>query len=367
MTALSATDRYEVHLRATLEWIRRSILHGKGGSAAHFSIVGGWSPPYPETSGYIIPTLLKAAAHLADDRLKRDAEALGEWLLGLQHADGWWPGGVWVAGGASRPSVFNSAQILKGMVMLAQRTCDDRWQEAAQRSANWLADGIDDGGFWRAGNYREGVNPSYYAQVAWPMLQAWRLTGEEPVRAAAVRVLERIVALRNEQGAISGWGFDAGKPAFTHTIAYTLRGLIESAFLLDDWEAFGAPCMEALERLNRRSELSNGRLPGAFFEDWRAVNWYSCLTGNAQIALCLLRLEARDGDLRLVNAAAKLVDFVCSRQMVRFGPAAVRGGVAGSSPPWGRYMILRYPNWAAKYHADALMLLRDRLRVVDCR
>lgn len=358
-------SRYENHLRATIGWIRRSIENGNGGSAAHFSYHRGWSAPYPETTGYIIPTLLDASAHLRDETLQGDAEKIGEWLLGLQNEEGWWPGGLLTPQAEAHPSIFNSAQIIDGMVALARRTADERWKAAALKGSIWLARGVDPEGLWQIGNYRHGVNPSYYTQVAWPMLQAWELTGVDEIRDAALRVLRRIIALKTPQGAISGWGFDPGKPAFTHTIAYTLRGLIESAFILDDWASFGEPCLPALEKLYRRSELANGRLPGAFHEDWRAVNWYSCLTGNAQIALCLLRLEQKENDLRLVNAAAKLVDFVCSRQRTESGLAATRGAVAGSSPPWGRYMFMRYPNWAAKYHADALMLLRDhpKLRI----
>jgi len=354
--------RYQAHLRATVDWIRRSIEHGGGGSAAHFSYLHGWSAPYPETSGYIIPTLLDAAAHLEDYTLAATAEKLGAWLLGLQHEDGWWPGGLLGRGAERKPSIFNSAQIIDGMVALARRNTDDRWRDAALKGALWLARTADHQGLWQGGNYREGYNPSYYTQVAWPMLQTWDLTGADEVRDAAVRALKRIVALRTPQGSIEGWGFDSGRAAYTHTIAYTLRGLIESALLLNDWEAFGEPCVAALERLNRKGELANGRLPGAYFEDWRAVDWYSCLTGNAQIALCLLRLEQREPDLRLVNGAAKLVDYVCKRQRIKGGIEPTRGAVAGSSPPWGRYMFMRYPNWAAKYHADALMLLRTRLR-----
>jgi hypothetical protein len=42
----------------------------------------------------------------------------------------------------------------------------------------------------------------------------------------------------------------------------------------------------------------------------------------------------------------------------RLGDAAdeVRGGIAGSWPIWGAYSRFEFPNWAAKFFADALML-----------
>lgn len=361
MTSESLT-RYRHHLRATFEWLLRSIEAGGGGSAAYFSPLSGWSAPYPETSGYIVPTLLEGAGELRDPDLKEAALNVGEWLLTLQHEQGWWPGGLYRAGHGGEPSVFNTAQIIDGMAALAHHSGDERWRDAAIRAALWLADGVDAHGAWSIGGYRKGANPSYYTQAAWPMLMAWKLGADDGVRAAAVRVLRRIVALRDEKGAFRGWSFDPDKPAFTHTIAYTLRGFIESAALLNDWTTFGAPCNAALERLARKAEFNQGRLPGAYYEDWRPVNWYTCLTGNAQVALCLLRLDERAPDLRLVNAAAKLVDHVCGTQNIARGRADARGAVAGSAPLWGRYMFMRYPNWAAKYHADALMLLARRLR-----
>jgi hypothetical protein len=33
-----------------------------------------------------------------------------------------------------------------------------------------------------------------------------------------------------------------------------------------------------------------------------------------------------------------------------------RGGLPGSKPFWGSYMPLRYPNWAAKFLTDAILM-----------
>jgi hypothetical protein len=358
----ASINLYKGHLRATADWLLRSIDAGGGGSSAYVSPISGWSSPYPETTGYIIPTLIEAAKFFEDSRLATAACDAGKWLLSLQNADGSWPGGLHKAGSINSPSVFNTAQCIDGFVALAAGDSDGKWCESAWRAARWLANGVDDSGCWAEGNYRSGINPSYYTQVARPMLQVWQLTGDVNIRSSAERVLRRVVALRTQQGAIRGWGFEPGKPSFTHTIAYTLRGLLESAYLLDDWQSYGVPCEVALDRLARKAEFTQGRLPGAYYEDWRSVNWYSCLTGNVQVAICLLRIDARAPDLRLVNAAAKLVDYVCSTQRTNGGSYRTRGAVAGSAPAWGRYMFMRYPNWAAKYHADALMMLSNRLR-----
>ncbi|MAT10375.1 MAG: hypothetical protein CMM02_05130 [Rhodopirellula sp.] len=357
---LPLIDNYFEHLTATLDWLLVSIEKGKGGSSAYFSPLLGWGSPYPETSGYIITTLLDASQLLNKEKYYNAACKVGEWLLKLQSQEGWWPGGLYKEGKCAGPSIFNTGQIIDGMCALAIKTKSEAYRKAALKGANWLKDGVDKQGVWHAGNYMKGVNPSYYSQVAWPMLMAWKLGGNDEIKKAAVLVLQRILKRRTEKGLIKGWGFDPKAPSFTHTIAYTLRGMLESAIILEDWDTYGSPCELALERLARKSELTNGRLPGAYRDDWRPINWYTCLTGNVQIALCLLRLDSLNPDLRLVNSSVKLIDRVSKTQRLK-GSLGVKGAVAGSQPIFGKYMFMRYPNWAAKYHADAIISLIKRL------
>jgi hypothetical protein len=45
-----------------LAWIGRAQDHSRsadGGVARHFCLLSGWGPSYPETTGYIIPTLIR--------------------------------------------------------------------------------------------------------------------------------------------------------------------------------------------------------------------------------------------------------------------------------------------------------------------
>jgi hypothetical protein len=358
--APSRLERYRAHLDATAGWLEASIAHGRGGSAAHWSPLGGWSRPYPETTGYLITTLLALHPRLPARGLLERAREVGGWLLSIQNAEGSWNGGLHPAR-RPKPSVFNTGQIVSGLVDLHRGTREARWLEAALRGARWLADGVGPDGLWQAGDYRSAETPSYYTYVAWPMLEAAREAGEPGVEAAARRVLERILARVRPNGAIERWGFGEDGRAFTHTIAYTLRGLLESARVLGAWQEVGAPAVPALRRLAEESERAGGALPGAFDLAWSPTARYVCLTGNAQTAVNLLLLEERAPDPRLVEAAAALVDRVCRSQRLRAPLRGLRGGVAGSSPPWGRYMTLRWPNWAAKFHADALLLLAARL------
>lgn len=357
--------RYKRHLSATMGWLERSLVKDRGGSAAYFIPGIGWSKAYPETTGYIIPTLLCAGECAARREIcRKQAIDLGNWLCTIQNNSGYWMSGLHPPTKDAIPSVFNTAQVLKGMVALFKETGDAKWLSAASRGASWLESTVDKTGLWSAGHYAAGYQPSYYTRVAWPMLEVWALNGDESLRQAAQRVLDRALNDRLENGAFGKWSFQEAKPAFTHTIAYTLRGFLESARLLNLHEAYAEPTFLALEVLLRRSELSRGRLSGTFDCDWRGDSSFACLTGCSQIAICLLIRDEIEPDLRLVNCAAKLVDFVCSTQMLgRLNP--LRGAVAGSRPFWGKYMMMRYPNWAAKFHADALMRLVRRLDSIE--
>jgi hypothetical protein len=365
-SALPACTLYTRHLVATAGWIQRS-LRASGGSSAHWSIAGGFSRAYPETTGYLITTLLA----LHEDARSRptappyavgadDALRAGEWLLSIQRADGAWNGGLHPRGGRAAASVFNTGQIVDGLVSLWRHTREARWLDAASRAGAWLAAGVGADGLWPAGDYRSGETPTYYTHVAWPMLELWSETRDAALHDAARRFLDTARSRRLPNGAFRGCGFDRDA-APTHTIAYTLRGFLECARLLGAWEQYALPCAEALERLRRAAELSNGDLPGWYADDWSVVHASCCLTGNAQLALCLLAWEQREQDLRIANAAAKLVDRVCSSQRLSRVLPGLQGAVGGSAPTYGRYLPLRYPNWAAKYHVDALLALRARL------
>jgi len=353
--------RLERHLAATAEWLERSIQRGSGGSCAYFSPAGGWSRPYPETTGYLIPTLLELEEVLPGFAGAGRAEGLGAWLLSIQDTEGWWRGGVHPPKGDSEPSVFNTAQILQGLVALHDRTGEDRWISAARRAGRWLAAGVDESGLWPGGDYRSDVTPSYYSYAAWPMLEvATRCGDDEMIRKAAEGALDAILARRRPNGTFALWGFTEDEPAFTHTIAYTLQGFVSSARLTGDWDRFGKPAEEGLRALASRASEAEGRLPGRLDDDWGPAAGYLCLTGNAQIALCLLDWDEVAPAPGRERTAALLAGAVCSAQRLRSPLPGIRGAVGGSAPLWGRYMVLRYPNWAAKYHCDALMRLLSR-------
>jgi hypothetical protein len=353
-------NRYQVYLELSAEWLMQSIAMGKGGSCAHYSHLIGWSKPYPETTGYLIPTLFRLSKFLNNSKYSDSALSIGQWLLDIQLQNGSWRGGLH-PGSSSEGSVFNTGQIIKGMMALFHNTGDQAFLMAADRAANWLASCIDSNGLWPAGDYKASKTPSYYSHVAWPMLEVWQTTQSDFQRTAAESFLDNALKRKLQNGAIAGWGFNDSGPAFTHTIAYTIRGFQESSRLLQDNFRYANEMEQVLNFFIQKAELTNGRLPGEFNESLVGNQNYVCLTGNAQLAICIMVMEQQKSDLRLINAAAKLIDFVGSVQGSGRFSKNLKGAVAGSYPIWGRYMFMRYPNWSAKYFCDSLMMISSRL------
>ena len=68
------------------------------------------------------------------------------------------------------------------------------------------------------------------------------------------------------------------------------------------------------------------------------------------------RLAQATGDEEFRNHARAGLEYLKTTQKLADPDDAVRGGVAGSSPIWGDYSRFEFPNWAAKFFADALMM-----------
>jgi len=80
------------HMRLAAEWLAAAQdATPDGGVSALYSVKTGWDVSYPETTGYIITTLLNYA-HLTGQNAWRDrAIRMADWLLSVQLSDGAFP------------------------------------------------------------------------------------------------------------------------------------------------------------------------------------------------------------------------------------------------------------------------------------
>ena len=360
------------HLAATMAWLCRSqdVVGGDGSSSGYF-FEKGWEPPYPETTGYIIPTFLRYAAARGDTGFVDRAVTLGDWEIGIQLPSGAVRGG---RGLNDYPIVFNTGQVLLGWCALFRATQEDRFLAAATRAADWLLDVQDDDGKWLQHCFMD-VPHAYHSRVAWALGETFRLTGEERYLDAAAGNTRWALSGQRADGWLEHMGFTPDEPPLSHTIAYTMRGLLETAAFLPEGLGDEARrlAVAAARRMLRVYELHKttpegmpAYMPASFAPGWRpASSASSCLAGNAQLAILWLKVYDQSDDPRFLNAALKMLDQVKQTQDLRAANPGIRGGVAGSHPVWGAYLRLAYPNWAAKFFADALMLQEALMRRLE--
>ncbi|MBK7717589.1 MAG: hypothetical protein IPI38_19665 [Gemmatimonadetes bacterium] len=80
----------------------------------------GWQPSYPETTGYLIPTLLEAARVLEDPALVDRALRAARWEIAIQLESGAVQGGV--IGEGRTPAIFNTGQVMFGWLAAFEHT-----------------------------------------------------------------------------------------------------------------------------------------------------------------------------------------------------------------------------------------------------
>lgn len=345
----------EDHLKAAIEWLYRSQdVTDCDGSAAYYSLLTGWSGPYPETSGYIIPTLYDFAEYSDSDEARRRGERMARWLLGLQLKNGAFPEGI-DPGPDADPSVFNTGQILFGLIRAYRETDDNRFFEAAIDAADWLISVQHPNGYWQKHDYL-GVRHTYCSRVAWALLLVNDMSAQDDYYLAANNHLEWVFSERDDNYWFHKMSFEENGVPYLHTIAYTLRGLIEAGFLMEK-EQFLAPARETANHLLEIQE-NDGVLKGAYNADWTAQNFY-CLTGNAQMALIWLRLYSMENEVKYQKVVEESVKFLKLHQSIPDQKRNFSGAFKGSHPVWEQYMRFRFPNWAVKFFVDTMLLYID--------
>jgi uncharacterized protein YyaL (SSP411 family) len=126
------------HLSEVISWLQRAQdVTRDGGISGRYDLGRGWTSSYPETTGYIVPTLLKLAVVTKDHTFVDRAERCVRFLLSTQLQSGAFPGGE-IAENRTKPSPFNSAQIVHGLLAWYRHAGDERALQTAIRAAEWL-------------------------------------------------------------------------------------------------------------------------------------------------------------------------------------------------------------------------------------
>lgn len=355
-------DSDETHLRRTMDWLARAQDAVKGaGVSIHYDRHRGWHPdPYPETAGYILATFLKYAQLTGDRGFIDRAVLLGDWEIKIQHPSG----GVLSSVHKDITRVFNTGQVILGWCCLFEETRDEKFLNAALRAGDYLIRTQEPDGSWIKDTHC-GAR-TYHARTSWGLLRLASLSGQEKYFAAGYKNILWVLAQQKKNGWFKNCGFYSHHP-ITHVIGYTLRGILECGQLMvkHTWpgrtgELLAAAGLtgQALHQCAHQCRIARipGMLPAAFDDRWQSRAFYSCLTGNAQIAVCLTRLAQITRQEEYLKSASVLIDTLKRTQNYQGKDAREAGGIAGSFPFYGSYESGQFPNWAAKFFADSLIM-----------
>ena len=171
-----------------------------GGVARHYSLLTGWGSSYPETTGYIVPTMLSYAALRDDENVRDRAKHMLDWLVSIQFPEGGFQGGR-IDSTPVVPVTFNTGQILLGLAA-GTAAFGDVYLEPMRRAADWLTETLDDDGCWRKHPtpFARPGEKVYETHVAWGLFEAAQLEPDKPYAKAGLANIHWALGKQRENG-----------------------------------------------------------------------------------------------------------------------------------------------------------------------
>ena len=355
-----STRPWEEHANALVDWILRSqaATPDDGVAESFYLPSNAWNASYPETTGYIVCSMLRAADFGLGNpaQIRSSVRKMGVWLTQTQLADGAFPGGP-VSITNPQPAVFNTGQILKGLTDLIRQgfDSDEMLQQSSRRAAAWMIDEQDADGAWRRGLSVLATAPvrAYNVRAAWGLARYGLALDDQDAIQSGIRNAEWLMRMRESDGWFNHMNFNDGEDPLTHTVAYTIRGLLEvgAACGRDDFVDAAAEAAEKMKRL----QASNGAIPGTIAKGYRPACSWTNTTGLAQMAIIWFRLAEITGEKSWSDAAALANRFNRRLHCLSSHNDGFRGALQGSYPGHLGYGRFWYMNWTQKFFLDSLL------------
>lgn len=289
--------------RAASKWVEDHSQHDKGIVVSNKNEV-----PYPEVSGYFIPTLLNWGE-------QERAIEWARWLVSIQDTDGsWWDHHH------TRPYTFDTGQILKGLISLVD--VYPEYREPIVRGCDWILKQAKASG-----------------QITTPDISQWpRWRGRKVPEAIHLYCMEPI------RDAGRKWGRHDYVDAVNRALNFYLSKADLTDFnTLSHFHAYIVEALVDLGEVDRATEamdqITELQRKFGFVPAYRDVKWV-CSTGLLQYAVIWYKLGEKD-------LADEAFAYACSLQNDS-------GGFYGSYGARAHYFPRQEISWAVKYFLDAL-------------
>jgi uncharacterized protein YyaL (SSP411 family) len=347
--------------KRAVNWLKNNQDMQKDRGFGTYHLLSGMSSSYPETSGYIIPTLINFGKQQNDPEYLKRCIDCAEWLISIQKPSGGWQSGYVED---NKPEVvFNTGQIIRGQIAVYKETKDEKFLKSAMRAGDWLCEIQDPAGYWSKNSYLNMIRV-YDSYVAAPIAELYAETGEQRYKTAVEKHIYWII---KDKMLPNAWFEDCDNtPEFnyapiTHTIAYTIDGILDAGIILNNTDFIEA-AQKAADQLyaifNKKKYLA-----GRFDRNWKATVDYICVTGCAQTSIIWSKLYEITKNEQYYNSVLKMNDFLIFTQET-IKDKTLNGAMPGSYPIWGGYIKYGYPNWATKYFIDAMMLEKKHRKIL---
>lgn len=299
--------------RAT-NWIRNNSINGECIICNSDKLKG-----YPEVTGYYIPSLVRWG-------YREQAEKFANWLLSIQQEDG-----AWMDTDGNDPYIFDSAQILKGLLAVRDIYSGDvnKLDNAIIDGCEWiLRQMTDEGRLVTPSTQCWGTDESTCSELIHlyclsPISEAGKLYNKPEYLVSVKKIFEYYRNHYYEK--IMSFSL------LSHFYAYIMEALIDLGYI--------DMCREAMAHI-ANIQKESGAVPA-----YNNVDWV-CSTGLFQLALVWFKL----GDVEKGNSA---FEYACRLQNDT-------GGWFGSylsednSDEINTYFSSSEISWANKYYLDAL-------------
>lgn len=307
-------DKVDAAVRKAKYWIKRNSVVGNG-----IVITSRQRRIYQEVTGYYIPTLLRAG-------MQTEAVNYAKWLCKVQQTNG-----AWLSSDMKRESVFNTGQVLRGLVAICELLPEV--EKHLLRGVDWLISNTNDEGRLMptvGTEFVEGVNSELiHVYCLPPLYELSKKTGDPIYKELAKKSLNYYKKVYQED--IMNFNY------LSHFYAYVIEAMVD----LGEIE-IAKTAMKKIYKIQRM----DGAVPAYKNEHW------VCSTGLFQFAVIWFKLENYE-------AGNKAFKYAISLQNES-------GGWFGGYPAFGDNILSKmlkenityFPDeeisWAVKYFMDAL-------------
>lgn len=348
--------------REAIEWIKRFQLSGGGISRGYYYGKGA-DRPYPETTGYILQTLIEEQIK-NEIQNKPAIENIIEYLIRSQHNSG----GYFDTAGKEL-LVFDTGQILYGLnaayVNRSKLELRDEQVEGIYKAGNkaidWILESLDIGGKWIRGSFN-GIQHSYYTRVSGIILaqELRTLSGSEIDKLISHQELTVDKLLEN--GQIDSNRFHVTEIPYLHNICYVYEGLLLGIKSKIFSEKRKEIIVKRFESLVNAKKGNNGLHASQYLENGEIWddNAY-CVTGLAQLSILIK--EFKQLGARINIEYGRRINLFLQSIVVKKG--INKGGLTGSWPVNGGYATYCVPNWGVKFFIDSCSAYPELQRRLD--